>query len=121
RRVELSALPGWAAEDHNAAFAAWRATCGVVREARMADLCARARSISEVAPGDGRRFLERAFVAERVGGEGVLTAYFAPVSQARMSSSAEFRAAVRPRPAALVVTQGGEVLQVKPDASAEPY
>jgi len=121
RRVELSALPGWAAEDHDAAFAAWRATCGVVREARMADLCARARSIGEVAPGDGRRFLERAFVAERVGGEGVLTAYFAPVYEARMSSSAEFRAAVRPRPADLVVAQGGEVLQVKADGSAEPY
>ncbi len=121
RRIEVSALPGWAMEDHDAAFAAWRATCGVAREPTMADLCARARAVGPVAPGRGRAFLEQAFVAERVGGEGVLTAYFAPVYAARRQPDAEFSAPVRARPADLVVAQGGEVLRVKGDGMAEPY
>src|SRR5689334_12045089 len=79
QRIELSQLPGWAAEDHDAAFAAWRTTCHARRDRALADLCARARSAGEIAPGDGRTFLEQAFVAERVPGEGVLTAYFAPI------------------------------------------
>ena len=69
QRIEVSALPGWALEDHDAAFAAWRATCSVARDPAMADVCARARSAGQVAPGDGRTFLERAFVAG-VGGDG---------------------------------------------------
>ena len=121
RRIEVSALPGWALEDHDAAFAAWRATCSVARDPALADACARARSAREVTPGDGRTFFERAFVAERVGGDGVLTAYFAPAYPARRQPDAEFSAPVRPRPADLVVAQGGEVLRVKPDGTAEPY
>ena len=117
----MSALPGWALEDHDAGFAAWRATCSVARDPEIAALCTRARAVSIVAPGDGRAFLERAFVAERVPGEGVLTAYFAPVYSARRAPDAEFNAAVRPKPADLVVAVGGEVLRVKPDGTAEAY
>ena len=121
RRIELSALPGWALEDHDAGFAAWRVTCGVARDPGMAALCTRARAVSIVAPGDGRVFLERDFVAERIPGEGVLTAYFAPVYPARRRPDAEFSAPVRPKPADLVVAAGGEVLRVKPDGTAEAY
>ena len=121
RRSEVSALPGWALEDHDAAYAAWRSTCAAARDPAMAEVCARARSASAVRPGDGRTFLERAFVAERVGDGGVLTAYFAPVYPARGHPDAEFSAAVRPRPADLAVAAGGEVLRVKPDGAAEPY
>jgi membrane-bound lytic murein transglycosylase A len=119
-RVELSQLPGWAKEDHDAAFAAWRATCGVAREPGLAALCARARSAGQVAPGDGRRFLEAAFVAERVPGQGVLTGYFAPVYPARRKPDAEFSAPMRPKPADLWAANG-QVLQVLPDGSAAPY
>lgn len=121
RRVELSALPGWALDDHDAAFAAWRSVCNVARDPGLAAPCSRARAMTSLAPGEGRAFLERAFMAERVGGEGVLTAYFAPVYPARRSPDAEFSAPVRPKPADLAVAAGGEVLRVKPDGTAEPY
>lgn len=120
-RIELSQLPGWATEDHDAAFAAWRATCHANREAAWADLCARARSAREVAPGDGRTFLERAFQAEPVAGEGVLTAYFAPIYPARRTPDAEFSAPVRPRPADLKPLDGGAVVQVLADGTEAPY
>lgn len=119
--LELSRLPGWATEDHDAAFEAWRATCGAMRERTMAEVCARARAMGPIATGDGRAFLERAFVAERVGIEGVLTAYFAPIYEARRQPSAEFSAPVRPKPSDLVVADGGIVLRTLPDGSAEPY
>lgn len=121
RTMELSRLPGWAAEDHDAAFEAWRATCGAMRERAMAEVCARARAIGPIAKGEGRAFLERGFVAERVGVEGVLTAYFAPVYEARRQPTAEFNAPVRPKPADLVVADGGIVLRTLRDGSAEPY
>lgn len=121
RRIELSALPGWATEDHDAAFEAWRANCIAVRDKAVADLCWRARSVGPIARSDGRAFLERAFQAERIPGEGVLTAYFAPVYEARRRPDAEFSMPVRPKPADLVVADGGIVLRVLPDGSAEPY
>ncbi|HKP79326.1 MAG TPA: MltA domain-containing protein [Phenylobacterium sp.] len=121
RIVEVSQLPGWAGEDHDAAFEAWRATCQASRERGPADLCVRARSLGAIAPGQGRAFLEQAFVAERIGEAGVLTAYFAPIYPARRQPDAEFSAPVRPKPADLVVADGGIVLRVLPDGSAEPY
>ncbi len=87
----------------------------------MAGACKRARAAGVVRPGDGRAFLERTFVAERVGGSGVLTAYFAPVYPARRRPGGEFSAPVRPRPADLAVAAGGEVLRVRPDGTARPY
>lgn len=122
RVVELSQLPGWAAEDHDGAFEAWRATCHASRDRALADLCARARALGPIARGDGRAFLERAFRAERLGSaDGVLTAYFAPVYEARRRPDAEFSAPVRPKPADLVVADGGIILRTLPDGSAEPY
>jgi membrane-bound lytic murein transglycosylase A len=99
RRLELGALPGWAREDHQAAFAAFRETCRASRAPALAEICARARSAGAT---EGRAFLERAFQAEAVPGTGVLTAYFAPVYEGRRRPDAEFSAAVRPRPADLV-------------------
>ena len=121
RRIELSALPGWAAEDHDAAFAAWRETCGVARDAGFAVLCARARAVRDTGPGVGKVFLEAYFQAEPAPGEGVLTAYFAPVYEARRAPDAEFSAAVRAKPADLAVADGGAVLQVRADGTASPY
>ena len=93
----------------------------MARDPALAEACVQARGLRQIAPGEGRAFLEGAFVAERLGGEGVLTAYFAPVYPARRQPDAEFSAAVRPKPADLVVAQGGEVLRVRPDGTAEPY
>ncbi len=70
---------------------------------------------------EARLFLERAFEAVRIGGEGVLTAYFAPVYDARRKAGDDFTAPVRPRPADLRIAQDGAVLRVLADGSAEPY
>jgi len=121
RRIELSELPGWAAEDHDAAFEAWRANCIAIRDKAAADLCWRARSAGPIAPGVGRTFLELAFQAERVPGEGVLTAYFAPIYEARRRPDAEFSAPVRGKPADLKAIEGGAVVRVLPDGTPEPY
>lgn len=122
RVVELSQLPGWAAEDHDGGFEAWRATCHASRESALVGLCAEARAMGPIAPGQGRTFLERSFRAQRLGvADGVLTAYFAPVYEARRQPDPEFSAPVRPKPADLVVADGGIVLRTLPDGSAEPY
>ncbi|MEW5685710.1 MAG: MltA domain-containing protein [Pseudomonadota bacterium] len=120
RRVPLSALPGWAAEDHDAAFAAWRSVCQVSKEPGMSELCNRARAVRDTGPGVGRAFLEAFFEAEAAPGEGVLTAYFAPVYTARARPDAEFSAPVRPRPSDMIV-ENGAVLQVLPDGTRQPY
>ena len=121
RLVELSALPGWASDDHQAAFAAFRTTCRVNRDPTFARVCGRSGSLTFAQQAEARRWFEQTFVAERLGNEGVLTAYFAPVYEARRQPDAEFGAPVRPRPADLVVADGGIVLRVLPDGSAEPY
>jgi membrane-bound lytic murein transglycosylase A len=111
RIVRLAELPGWAAEDHDAAFAAWRQTCHAAKDPKLAELCGRARAVRDTGTGVGRAFLEAFFQAERLPGEGVLTAYFAPTYPARRRPDAEFSKPVRPRPADLLVTAEGRVLQ----------
>ena len=118
RRLALADLPGWAVEDHAAALAAIRQTCGSSRDPALAPACARARDIRSE---NARVFLEQTFLAERYAGEGVLTAYFAPVYPGRRKADAEFTAPVRPKPADLTIADGGIVLQVLPDGSAQPY
>lgn len=95
----LSELPGWAAEDHAQALEGFRAGCQAVRDPKVQPLCAEART---VAAADARRWFESRFLAEPLPGEGVLTAYFAPVYEARRRPDAEFSAPVRPKPADLV-------------------
>ena len=120
RTVELAELPGWSAEDHGKAFEAWRATCHAARDPDWTRVCLRARSAGALGPDDARIFLERAFQAESLPGEGVLTAYFAPVYAARRQPDAEFSAPVRRKPADLK-TEGASVLRVRPDGTEEPY
>lgn len=117
RRIELSALRGWAAEDHAAAFRAYRETCHVTRDRRLADVCARARARGPLGPSDARAFFEDAFQAEALPGEGVLTAYFAPVYAARRKPDAEFSMPVRPKPADLV---NGEAYADRTEIEARP-
>lgn len=120
-RIELSALPGWAAEDHDAAFAAWRSSCTVSRDAGLAELCGRARAVRDTQPGVGRAFFEAFFQAEPLPGAGVLTGYFAPVYAARRAPDAEFSAPMRPKPSDLAVAEGGAVVQVRADGTPDPY
>jgi membrane-bound lytic murein transglycosylase A len=94
-------LPGWAADDHAAALAAFEAGCRVTRDAALTAVCARARALGPADEIRARAFLETNFRPE-VGPEpGLLTAYFAPVYEARPRPGGAFSAPVRPRPADL--------------------
>ena len=129
-RLALADLPGWSAEDHAAAFAAYRATCGLAREPGPAALCARAKSLGVLEGPEARRFLEGAFTAEALSGSGVLTAYFSPIYAARRSPDAEFSAPLRGKPQDLVVIDAEKfdpvsampsVVRRRADGSLEAY
>ena len=93
-----TALPGWSAEDHAAAFAAYRQLCGEVRRLGATRTCQEARGVGVLDEHAAKAFLETHFRAEMVGSEGLLTAYFAPIYDARRVPDDEFAAPVRPAP-----------------------
>ena len=93
-----SDLPGWAEEDHAAALRAFAAGCTERRASPLANICARARAMGEVDEADARAFLEASFRPAPAGEDGLLTAYFTPIYEAREFPDDEFSAAVRPRP-----------------------
>ena len=103
----LSALPGWAEEDHRAAFDAFRTTCD--RTPVLVAACASARQAGPLDRAEARAWLEARFVAQPVtpdtGSAGLLTGYFAPEYEARERPDAEFSGAVRARPADHTVGQ----------------
>jgi len=96
---ELSALPGWAQEDHASAFGAYRATCQVSRDPAYAAICGRAQAAGSLDEVSARQFFEANFRAAPSGPDGLLTGYFAPEYEARFSRQDEFTAVVRPKPA----------------------
>lgn len=99
--LELSALPGWAQEDHAHAYAAYLQTCHVARDPSYAAVCAKARASGPLTAEYARRFFELNFRAAPSGPDGLLTAYFAPEYEARFSRQGDFTVPVRPKPAAL--------------------
>jgi membrane-bound lytic murein transglycosylase A len=105
--IPLAALPGWAADDHAQAFAAWRATCGVARDPALAQACRDARAQGALDEAAARAFLEDRFLAEAEPEPGVLTGYYAPVYEARHAANEEFSAPLRPPPADLKRVDGG--------------
>lgn len=107
RTLPVAALPGWKAEDHAAAYDAFRATCGVAKDPQMAAVCRGARAIGPLDRDHARRFFEANFKAERLAGEGVLTGYFAPEYPARRKPDAEFSAPLRRKPADLKTVDAG--------------
>ena len=113
-------LPGWDVEDHAAALAAWRETCGVAKDPDSVAACRKARALGPVDAAVARRFLEDNFRPESVGDPGLLTAYFAPVYEARVSRRDGFTAPVRGKPADLVMNSPTEVVQTGVDGS-KPY
>jgi membrane-bound lytic murein transglycosylase A len=107
RFVALGSLRGWEAEDHAAALAAFRDSCGAARDPALAQICRDARAIGPLNGEQSERFLEAHFRAERIAGEGVLTAYFSPEYPARRKLSAEFNAPLRAKPADLKMVDAG--------------
>jgi membrane-bound lytic murein transglycosylase A len=80
----------------------------VAKEPALAEVCRKARAERAVDDDQARRFLETNFRIEPVEGQGLLTAYFAPEYEARMSRSAEFSAPMRGKPADLVTLDLGQ-------------
>jgi membrane-bound lytic murein transglycosylase A len=100
--LSFSDLAGWTQEDHLGALDAFRQGCGVAKDAALAAVCRKARADQATDDAGARRFLETNFRPEPVAGQGLLTAYFAPEYEARMSRSTEFSAPMRGKPADLV-------------------
>ena len=98
RPVAWSDLPGWAGEDHQAALVALAAACRV-RGGPYAAACRDLARDRPVGDADARRFFERWFSLEALADEGLLTAYYTPVYDARRSADPPFTAPVRPAPA----------------------
>ena len=105
--ADVRDLPGWAADDHAAAFAALQAGCGVARDPAMRAVCSEARASGPLGEQAARRFLEARFRPAPVAGDGVLTAYFAPAYEARAVREEPFTAPVRPRPSGIMAPAQG--------------
>ncbi|WP_454718570.1 murein transglycosylase A [Caulobacter segnis] len=105
--MSFSSLAGWSEDDHLAALNAFRAGCGVAKDPALARVCGLAKATVIQDEQGARAFLEANFRPEPVGDEGLLTAYFAPQYEARMSRNAEFTVPVRGLPADLVVLDLG--------------
>jgi len=116
----LSDLPGWAEDDHAAAFEAWRANCRVRRAPGMAEACRDAMAVDLLDAAAARDFFERRFLAQPLPGEGVLTGYFAPIYEARRTPDAEYSAPLRPRPADLPPEGGAYADRARIEARAAP-
>jgi membrane-bound lytic murein transglycosylase A len=96
--IPVTALPGWAGEDHVAALRAFIVACDVAAGAEVRATCAAARAAAPFDEPAARAFLETRFVARPLREEGLLTGYFAPEYEARDVPDEEFSAPVRPRP-----------------------
>jgi membrane-bound lytic murein transglycosylase A len=94
-RVSWSDLPGWAAEDHLGALVAVRAACRV-RPPRYPDACRDLAAEPPASDSEARRFFERWFVLQAEPEDGLLTAYYTPVYDARRTPEPPFTAPLRP-------------------------
>ncbi|WP_043540468.1 murein transglycosylase A [Salinarimonas rosea] len=119
-RVAYTDLPGWEADDHAAALAAFRVSCDPILEGRAAlrpaaaagvDLLAACRAAQGVAAGDARAYFERTFVPHRVippSGRGFLTGYYEPELAGSLVRTPRFATPLRARPADLVTLAEGK-------------
>jgi len=111
RPVDFGELDGWAADDHLAAFLAFRRSAEAISSASAPGRGSRAEGLEGIAraalsleypsPERARAFFERHFTAHRVAAEGLLTGYYEPVVEARLHASPEFPVPLyRPPPGA---------------------
>jgi membrane-bound lytic murein transglycosylase A len=127
--VKWTELPGWRADDHLAAFAAYQTSCQALRKTRRADergriygaLWTACRSAAGLRPRDAdtaRTFFEQNFQPVRIARlgerEGLLTGYFEPIVAGSRFPSPEFHVPVYRRPRDLVA------VGYKPGSAAFP-
>ena len=94
----MANLPGWAAENHVAAFAAVHQTCVITFPSKRSHFCLDVLGRGPLGEDAARTFLETHLRAEPIEGEGLLTAYYSPWYEARTAPEGEFTAAARPAP-----------------------
>ena len=115
--VTFAELPGWALDDHAAAFAAFNASCQALlrrvastsdkpADAALLTVCRQAIKLA-ANPGSAlaRAFFESHFTPQSVdagGAPGLLTAYYEPVLAGRRVPSPGFQVPLHRRPADLV-------------------
>jgi membrane-bound lytic murein transglycosylase A len=125
-------LPGWSADDHGAAFAAFRLSCAALATATPAlrpglppseallHVCRDAVRVDADTAPLARRFFEDHFRPWRVdppsGSAGFLTGYFEPVVDGSLERTAEFAIPVLGRPADLETFAQGSA----PPAGLDP-
>jgi membrane-bound lytic murein transglycosylase A len=127
--VSWSDLPGWRTDDHLAAFAAYQASCQVLRKVRHADghgpihgalgdACVKASGLRPQDSETARAFFEQNFQPVRIARlgevEGFLTGYFEPIVQGSRFPNPEFHVPLYRRPPELVAAGH------KPGADAFP-
>ena len=96
--VSWSTLPGWAEEDHLAALTAVRAACRV-RGSPIGEACRALAADPPANDAEARRFLEDRFTLHAEPSDGLLTAYYTPLYEARRTPEPPFTAPLRPPPA----------------------
>ena len=123
--VAFSALDGWKADDHRAAFGTFRRSCEAIRQSMgeplsaapsapgLVGICQRALKQAPRTKAAARRFFERNFAAFRVvpsQGDGFLTGYFEPEYRGRLRPDATFTMPLLGRPDDLVTLDEGKRL-----------
>ncbi len=126
RPLPFTALPGWAADDHAAAYRAFHRTCAkvaengsVLRPAQAADaalvrVCRKALDLGfELEPGPARVFFEAHFTPVDVvppSGKGFLTGYYEPEFAGSLTREGAFQVPLLDCPDDLVTVPQGETL-----------
>ena len=115
--VKWSDLPGWAADDHLAAFAAFQVSCRPFRSAKrprdirpvyvaLVEVCRRAAGLRPSKAAQARAFFENNFRPVRINRlgetEGFLTGYYEPIVDGSRFPSPEFHIPLYRRPPDLV-------------------
>lgn len=123
-KVSFADLPGWAEDNHAAAFATFLVSCRAMSEDAPAlrpavaalpalkTACTAALALhAPVTPAQARAYFERWFTPYRIlpnAGQGFLTGYFEPELEGSLTRTAAFTAPVLGRPADLVTLQPGD-------------
>lgn len=96
-------LPGWKTEDPIAALSALMISCRATRDVDLKALCGRAQGLNPMEAEAVRAFFEANFQVEPIEGTGLLTGYYSPEYQGRLTPNAEFSAPLRARPDDLLI------------------
>jgi membrane-bound lytic murein transglycosylase A len=114
--VQWSDLQGWAADDHLAAFGAYRTSCQALKskqaseertiESALRDVCRRASVLRPQTDEAARAFFEENFLPVRIArvgeADGLLTGYYEPIVQGSRFPNPEFHFPLYRRPSDLV-------------------